>query len=303
MAKVQCSNHNFRELATDEDIIHHPADALPEHLEINMEAFQVVPVFEKPHYHKHIEPLGQAGYRDPTTSLTPWLQWLIKFRGSLVSLSATMSLRVGSKSGEKRLHHKSNDGAARPMNTLHHHIHIAWVEAQQQQRQVGCGTMMPTAESHPHMLRRITLGAKPLRLSKQQRKQSLLCTNKGTKRSRGSTRVALVFFFSSSPSPPSSLGLTYLSPSALQSAPTSDSSLSEERHLVVQNKPSSTPGHGQHSQSQRTELHITVNYSPALGFNSIPPLPSGNEEGGGRAHIQREGERRMRCGEYIPLLS
>ncbi|KAK2833324.1 hypothetical protein Q5P01_017213 [Channa striata] len=55
---IQCSNHNFRELATDEDIIHHPADALPEHLEINMEAFQVVPVFEKPHNHKHIDDNG-----------------------------------------------------------------------------------------------------------------------------------------------------------------------------------------------------------------------------------------------------
>lgn len=33
------SNRNFRELATDEDIIHHPTFALPEHLEINTEAF------------------------------------------------------------------------------------------------------------------------------------------------------------------------------------------------------------------------------------------------------------------------
>lgn len=31
--------------------------------------------------------------------------------------------QVGSKPREKRLHHESNDGAARPMNTLHHHIY------------------------------------------------------------------------------------------------------------------------------------------------------------------------------------
>lgn len=47
------SNHNFRGLATDEDIIHHPTDTLPECSEINVGGFHCIPGFVKPHSHKH----------------------------------------------------------------------------------------------------------------------------------------------------------------------------------------------------------------------------------------------------------
>lgn len=55
----------------------------------------------------------------------------------------------------------------------------------------------------------------------------------------------------------------------------------------------------------RTTLPPQVYYSPALGFNSTRPLPSGGRRGGRGGGERKEGgeERMMRSGECISLLS
>lgn len=63
-------------------------------------------------------------------SITPQIRHFTSHKHLQLSLFLP---QVGSKPGEKRLHHKSNDGAARPMNTLHHHIYTWSMGGRQRQ--------------------------------------------------------------------------------------------------------------------------------------------------------------------------